>query len=117
VSARLEQTPQARAALTAMETTGGEPDVIGREANGAVIFCDCSAEAPAGRRSLCYDRAALDARKEAKPAGNAVDAAAAMGIELLDEAAYAALQQVGRFDEKTSSGLATPPEFRGRLRV
>jgi len=87
-----------------MESSGGEPDVIGHDAaSGQYIFCDCSAESPAGRRSLCYDGPALHARKENKPEGNAADAAAAMGIELLDEEQYRALQRLGEFDTKTSS--------------
>jgi len=99
--------------LHQMERSGGEPDVIGREAgSGRIIFCDCSAESPPGRRSLCYDRAALDGRKENKPGGSAVEAAAAMGVELLDEALYRELQTHGVFDAKTSSWLATPPELR-----
>jgi hypothetical protein len=113
VAARLQGRPAALASLQAMEDSGGEPDVIGHDpASGAVVFCDCSAETPAGRRSLCFDRAALDARKEAKPAGSAMDAAAAMGITLLDERQYHALQQLGEFDTKTSSWLATPTDVR-----
>ncbi len=113
VVARLEASAAALATLAAMEASGGEPDVIGRdEASGDCIFCDCSAESPAGRRSLCYDREALDARKENKPAGNAVDAAAAMGIELLTQEQYRALQLLGEFDVKTSSWIATPAHIR-----
>jgi hypothetical protein len=113
VQARLTKSVSAVAALQAMETSGGEPDVIGWEEPAAqFLFCDCSAESPAGRRSLCFDRAALDARKENKPAGTAVDAAAAMGIELLDEAQYRALQALGEFDLKTSSWVATPDAVR-----
>ncbi|KQP17793.1 hypothetical protein ASF43_07925 [Pseudorhodoferax sp. Leaf267] len=111
VQARLDQHPARLRALQAMEDTGGEPDVIGQDGE-AVLFCDCSAESPAGRRSSCYDRAALDARKEAKPAHNAVDLAAEIGIEMLTEAQYRALQQVGEFDLKTSSWVATPPAIR-----
>jgi len=113
VVARLEVSPGALAVLRAMEATGGEPDVIGRDATtGRIAFCDCAAETPTGRRSLCYDGAALDARKEAKPVGNAVDMAKEMGIELLTEAQYGALQQLGEFDLKTSSWVLTPPEIR-----
>lgn len=113
VQARLEAGAAALAALAAMEATGGEPDVIGGDGKGdGFTFCDCAAESPAGRRSLCFDRAALDARKENKPKGNAVETAAAMGIALLDEAQYRALQELGEFDLKTSSWIATPPEVR-----
>jgi hypothetical protein len=113
VRARLVAQPAALASLQAMEASGGEPDVIGHEAaTGQVVFCDCSAESPAGRRSLCYDRAALDARKENKPEGSAMEAAAAMGLRLLGEDEYRALQQLGEFDLKTSSWLATPPAVR-----
>lgn len=113
VISRLEASPGALAVLRAMEDTGGEPDVIGRvDATGRIAFCDCAAETPTGRRSLCYDGAALDARKEAKPAGNAVDMAKEMGIELLTEEQYCALQQLGEFDLKTSSWLLTPPDIR-----
>jgi hypothetical protein len=113
VQARLERSPDALASLAAMESSGGEPDVIGRDAqSGAFMFCDCSPESPAGRRSLCYDRAALDARKENKPQGSAVEMAAAMGIALLTEEEYRSLQKLGPFDAKTSSWIATPPEVR-----
>jgi hypothetical protein len=113
VQARLEAHPAALVALGRMEASGGEPDVIGRDkASGPLVFCDCSAETPTGRRSLCFDRAALDARKEAKPQGSAMEMAAEMGIALLDEAQYRALQALGEFDLKTSSWLATPPELR-----
>jgi len=99
--------------LHQMERSGGEPDVIGRDPHsGLVVFCDCSAESPPGRRSLCYDQAALDARKEHKPGGSVVEAAAVMGAELLDDTAYRELQSLGVFDAKTSSWLATPPELR-----
>lgn len=113
VEARLKGSAPKLKVLEAMERTGGEPDVIGKDANG-FLFADCSAESPAGRRSLCYDQAGLESRKEHRPAGNAVDEAAAMGIELLDETGYIALQQLGEFDLKTSSWLATPPELRGK---
>lgn len=113
VEARLEAAPAALASLSAMEATGGEPDVIGRDAaTGPYVFCDCSPESPAGRRSLCYDREALDSRKENKPEGNAIEAAAAMGIDLLTEEQYRALQQLGEFDAKTSSWIATPSDVR-----
>jgi hypothetical protein len=113
VLARLEGSPPAFRSLGEMEGTGGEPDVVGRDsATGKVIFVDCSAETPVGRRSLCYDREALDSRKEHKPAGSAVESAAAMGIELLDERQYGELQQLGEFDTKTSSWLATPEDLR-----
>lgn len=113
VQARLDASKTALDVLKAMEDTGGEPDVIARDAkSGAVTFCDCSAESPSGRRSLCYDQEALDARKEAKPAGSAVGMAAAMGVQLLDEAQYTALQQLGSFDLKTSSWLLTSPAVR-----
>lgn len=112
VAARLKGRTKALAVLQAMEDSGGEPDVIGREADGTLLFCDCAPESPEGRRSLCYDRAALDARKENKPAGSAVEAAAAIGIDLLDEDGYRRLQQLGEFDCKTSSWLATPAALR-----
>ena len=96
-----------------MERTGGEPDVIGRDSKtGEYIFCDCSAESPKDRRSLCYDREALDSRKENKPENSAVDVAAAMGIELLTEEQYRALQNLGKFDTKTSSWVKTPSDIR-----
>jgi hypothetical protein len=96
-----------------METTGGEPDVVGYDkASGAYIFYDCSPESPKDRRSLCYDREALESRKEHKPADNAVDMAAGMGIELLTEDQYRELQQLGKFDLKTSSWLKTPENVR-----
>lgn len=105
--------PTAWRALQAMDATGGEPDVIGRDAKtGALRFCDCAAESPAGRRSLCFDREALGARKENKPAGSALGMAAEMGVGLLDEPQYRALQQLGEFDLKTSSWIATPPAIR-----
>lgn len=97
--------------LSEMERTGGEPDVI-RLPNGALAFCDCSPESPSGRRSLCYDDAALAARKKNKPDGSAVVSAEKMGIELLDEATYRHLQTLGTFDLKTSSWIATPESIR-----
>jgi hypothetical protein len=112
VRARLEARPEKLWSLHEMERTGGEPDVIGREKNGEYVFCDCSAESPKGRRSLCYDREALEARKEHKPANNALDLAAAMGIELLTEAQYRRLQELGEFDLKTSSWVQTPSDVR-----
>ncbi len=113
VRKRLERDADAVATLQRMEATGGEPDVIGRDGDSKrFVFCDCAAESPAGRRSLCYDRAALDARKEHKPKGNAVEAAAAMGVELLTEEQYRALQELGEFDRKTSSWIATPADVR-----
>jgi hypothetical protein len=113
VRARLQAKPDKVASLGQMEKTGGEPDVVGRDTKtGEVLFCDCSAESPAGRRSLCYDRPALDARKENKPKGNAVEAAAAMGAALLTEAEYRKVQALAPFDTKTSSWLLTPPAIR-----
>lgn len=115
VAARLEAaSPAALSALQAMEATGGGPDVIGVDAgSGRVIFCDCAAESPIGRRSLCFDDEALHARKENKPAGSALGAARAMGIELLNEEQYRALQSLGEFDTKTSSWVSTPADVRG----
>ena len=113
VQARLEKHPGALVALRAMEETGGEPDVIRRDPqSGQLTFCDCSPESPAGRRSLCYDREALDSRKENKPQGSAVGMAAAMGIELLTEDQYRDLQKLGEFDARTSSWIATPADVR-----
>lgn len=113
VQARLEAHPGALKSLHEMEATGGEPDVIGQDKKtGGLTFCDCSAETPDGRRSLCYDREALDARKEHKPQSSAVEVAAAMGIELLTEEQYRELQTLGEFDLKTSSWIATPPDLR-----
>jgi len=113
VRAKLAKSPDALKSLCAMEESGGEPDVVvlDRE-KGAYAFCDCSAESPTGRRSVCYDRAALDSRKEHKPEGSAVEFAAAMGIELLTEQQYRELQKFGEFDLKTSSWISTPPEMR-----
>jgi hypothetical protein len=113
VRAALEGNAEALKSLREMERTGGEPDVIGRDQKaGAYIFGDCSEESPEGRRSLCFDREALDARKENKPKGSAVEMAAAMGIELLTEAQYRELQTLGAFDLKTSSWVATPSDVR-----
>ncbi len=113
VRARLDASPEKLSAIGEMERTGGEPDVVGRDGRSrAVVFCDCSAESPSGRRSVCYDQAALDARKEAKPKHSALGMAAEMGIELLTEEQYRALQQLGEFDLKTSSWILTPPDVR-----
>ncbi|MBR7635530.1 DUF4256 domain-containing protein [Janthinobacterium lividum] len=113
VLARLKAAPASLAALQQMEDTGGEPDVIGHAGDtGAVTFCDCSAESPIGRRSLCFDAAALAARKANKPAGNAVAMAQAMGITLLTQAQYRQLQGLEPFDRKTSSWIATPDSIR-----
>ena len=96
-----------------MDRTGGEPDVIAYDnKTGEYIFCDCSPESPSGRRSFCYDREALNSRKEAKPKNSAADMAAAMGIELLTEEQYRGLQKLGEFDAKTSSWVKTPPAIR-----
>jgi hypothetical protein len=113
VQARLEANTAALKSLGEMEATGGEPDVVGGAGkSGRYTFCDCSAESPAGRRSLCYDGAALKARKENKPKGSAADMAAAMGIALLTEEQYGALQKLGDFDTKTSSWISTPSDVR-----
>lgn len=113
VQARIESKPKALASLQRMEDTGGEPDVIGHDAStGHVVFCDCAAESPDGRRSTCYDGEARLARKENRPEGSAVEMAAEMGIDLLTEEQYRALQQLGPFDRKTSSWILTPPEVR-----
>src|SRR5512134_2140510 len=113
VEARLEGNLDALRSLHEMEATGGEPDVIGHGTDSSQItFCDCSAESPVGRRSICYDRQALDSRKEHKPEGSAVEMAAAMGIDLLTEEQYRELQKLGEFDTKTSSWVKTPPEIR-----
>lgn len=113
VQARLEAQAEKLWSLNEMERTGGEPDVIGQDKKtGEYVFCDCSAESPNGRRSLCYDREALEARKEHKPKDNAVEMAAAMGIELLTEEQYRELQALGNFDTKTSSWVKTPSEIR-----
>ena len=115
VLARIERNPAAVLALQRMEETGGEPDVIGRDAgSGQLLVCDCSPESPGGRRSLCYDRAARDARKENRPASSALEMAAGIGIELLDEGQYRHLQSLGCFDQKTSSWILTPADVRGR---
>jgi hypothetical protein len=113
VQARLEANPEKLWSLHEMERTGGEPDVVGHDKKtGEYIFYDCSAESPSGRRSLCYDRAAWESRKTARPEGNVLDMAADMGIELLTETQYRELQQLGKFDTKTSSWIQTPSEIR-----
>ncbi len=113
VEKKLKGQPGKIWSLYQMEVTGGEPDVIGyEEKNGTYVFCDCSAESPKGRRNTCYDYEALAARKEHKPAQNAVDMAAFMGIEILTEAQYRALQELGHFDNKTSSWIRTPEDIR-----
>ena len=113
VQARLASRPESVRALSEMERTGGEPDVIGVvDATGEIIFCDCSAESPVGRRSLCYDRKALDSRKKNKPAGNALEMAASMSVEMLTEGQYRELQELGEFDLKTSSWVKTPEAIR-----
>jgi len=113
VQARLEANPEKLWSLSEMEKTGGEPDVVGRdEKTDEYIFYDCSAESPRGRRSLCYDRAALESRKEFKPKSSAADVAAAMDAELLTEQQYRELQKLGEFDTKTSSWVDTPPNIR-----
>lgn len=113
VQARLEANREKLWSLHEMESTGGEPDVVGQdEKTGEYIFYDCSAESPKGRRSVCYDREALEARKEFKPKNNALDMAAAMGIEILTEEQYRALQQLGKLDTKTSSWVKTPADIR-----
>ena len=113
VRAKLEADPEKLWRVSEMERTGGEPDVIGRDKkSGEYVFYDCSAESPQGRRSVCYDREALDSRKEHKPKNNAVEMAAAMGVEILSEDQYLELQKLGSFDAKTSSWLKTPSEIR-----
>jgi hypothetical protein len=113
LEARLEANTEKLWSVNEMERTGGEPDLIGQDKKtGEYIFYDCSAESPKGRRSLCYDREALDSRKEHKPKDNAIDMAAAMGIELLTEEQYRELQRLGDFDTKTSSWVKTPSDIR-----
>ncbi|MGC9471949.1 MAG: DUF4256 domain-containing protein [Bacteroidales bacterium] len=115
VQARLEAVPDKLWSLREMERTGGEPDVVGfDEQTGEYLFIDCSAESPAGRRSLCYDRAAMESRKASRPENNALDMAAAMGIGLLTEDQYRELQKHGKFDTKSSSWIKTPSEIRTR---
>lgn len=113
VQARLELNPNKLKSLFMMESSGGEPDLIGYDNDSDMfVFYDCSAESPKGRRSLCYDREALNARKEHKPQNSAMDMAAEMGIQILNEEQYRKLQQFGNFDTKTSSWIETPPEIR-----
>lgn len=113
VQARLEANTEKLWSLNEMETTGGEPDVVGHDTKtGEYIFYDCSAESPKGRRSVCYDGEALDSRKEHKPKNNAIDLATAMGIKLLTEEQYRELQELGEFDTKTSSWVQTPANIR-----
>ncbi|HET9995281.1 MAG TPA: DUF4256 domain-containing protein, partial [Candidatus Acidoferrum sp.] len=113
VQAKLEVNAEKLWSLNEMERTGGEPDVVGHDKKtGEYIFYDCSAESPKGRRSFCYDREALESRKEHKPEDNALDMAAAMGIELLTEEQYRELQKLGTFDTKTSSWVKTPSDIR-----
>jgi hypothetical protein len=113
VQAKLERNPDALRSLHEMESTGGEPDVVaeGKKTDN-YVFVDCSAESPSKRRSACYDRQALDSRKENKPQSSAVEMAAAMGIDLLTEEQYRQLQRLGEFDTKTSSWIQTPPGIR-----
>lgn len=110
VQEKLEKSPEKLKSLSEMENTGGEPDVV--IFNKEIVFCDCSAETPSGRRNVCYDRTALEFRKEHKPKNSATDMASAMGIELLTEDEYRELQTVGKFDLKTSSWIKTPTEVR-----
>ena len=113
LQAKLEANTEKMWSLHEMERTGGEPDVVGHDyKTGEYIFYDCSAESPKGRRSVCYDREGLESRKEHKPENNAIDMAAAMGIELLTEEQYRELQKLGNFDTKTSSWVKTPVEIR-----
>lgn len=118
IQAKLEASPEKLWSLYQMEETGGEPDVVAFMANRSdkrtdeYVFCDCSPESPKGRRSVCYDEEALESRKENKPKNSAVGMAAEMGIELLNEEQYRELQQIGKFDAKTSSWLATPDDIR-----
>jgi len=113
VAARLKARPAKLWSLSELERTGGEPDVVGEvEGTGEYLFCDCSAESPDGRRSLCYDGEALEARKKHKPKGSAAGMATAMGAALLTEGEYRRLQELGPFDTKTSSWLDTPPAIR-----
>ena len=113
IQAKLKANPKKLWSLHEMERTGGEPDVVGHdEKTGEYLFYDCALESPKGRRSLCYEREALDSRKEFKPANTAIDMAKKMGIELLDEDQYRFLQQFGKFDTKTSSWIKTPLDIR-----
>lgn len=113
IQSKLEQHPEMLWSLNEMEETGGEPDVTGYDKQtGKYIFCDCSPESPKGRRSVCYDPQALESRKEHKPRHSAVGMASEMGIALLTEEQYCALQQLGEFDTKTSSWIVSPPDIR-----
>jgi Protein of unknown function (DUF4256) len=113
IQAKLEANAEKLWSVNEMERTGGEPDVVGHDKKtGEFIFYDCSAESPKDRRSVCYDREALESRKEHKPANNAIDLAAAIGIELLTEEQYRELQKLGNFDTKTSSWVKTPSDIR-----
>ena len=112
VRTRLEKNPGKLWSLAEMERTGGEPDVVRQQKSGEVVFIDCSPQSPEGRTSLCYDRAALESRKEFKPKSSVMDLAAAMGVEVLDEAEYQQLQQLGEFDTKSSSWLESPADLR-----
>ena len=113
VKARLDANAQKLWSINEMEESGGEPDVVGRdEQTGETIYCDCSAETPKGRTSVCYDREGLNSRKEHQPANTAVDLAATMGVEILTEEQYRELQELGNFDLKTSSWVKTPSDTR-----
>jgi hypothetical protein len=113
VQVKLEASPEKLWSINEMERTGGEPDVVGHdEKTGEYVFYDCSVESPAGRRNVCYDREALESRKEHKPENSAVDMAAALGIDILTEEEYRALQELGKFDMKTSSWVKTPSVIR-----
>lgn len=115
ITAKLEAAPAKLASLNEMEETGGEPDVVSYDKKaGEFVFYDCSPESPKGRRSICYDHEALEARKEHKPANSAINMAEEMGISILDEKEYRALQQLGEFDTKTSSWILTPADIRKR---
>lgn len=115
VEARLNENRKVLEALKLMEESGGEPDIIGiDETSGKIIFCDCSSESPAGRRNLCYDDEALQKRKKNPPKGSAVHQAQEMGVSLLTEELYRRLQELGPFDQKTSSWIATPDEIRSK---
>jgi hypothetical protein len=113
IQAKLESNEEKLWSISEMERTGGEPDVIGLDTlTGEYIFCDCATESPKGRRSICYDREALESRKEHKPKTSAIDMATAMGIQILTEEEYRELQKYGEFDTKTSSWVITPPSIR-----
>lgn len=112
VQKKLESNPSKLWSLQEMEDSGGEPDVVGKNAAGKILFYDCSPESPAGRRSVCYDREGLESRKEHRPANSAMDLAEAMGIDILNEEEYRALQKLGPFDMKTSSWINTPAPIR-----